>query len=130
MSKQRTAVYQVLQQGEGHMTAQQIYDAARVLMPSIALGTVYRNLEQMVQQGVVKKIVAGDGPAFFDRTCHPHDHLLCVSCGKLRDLPGCSLLSQLQQNSGLALTGYSLTAHYVCDGCKQHSPVNIGASAV
>ena len=69
MSKQRTVVYNVLQNGEGHMTAQQIYDAARAEMPSIALGTVYRNLEQMVNQGVVRKIIPGDGPAYFDRTC-------------------------------------------------------------
>lgn len=130
MSRQRSAVYQVLQQGEGHMTAQQIFDAAREIMPSIALGTVYRNLEQMVQQGVIKKIIANDGPAFFDRTSYPHDHLLCVSCGKLCDLPGGSLLSQLKLSSGLEITGYSLTAHYVCENCKNHSSVAYGASAV
>lgn len=85
-TRQREAVLEVVRRSCDHPTADQIYDAVRQTMPRISLGTVYRNLEMLVSQGLIQKIVSGSGPMRFDGNPHPHVHLRCERCGALEDV--------------------------------------------
>ncbi len=74
--------------GEGkHFTAEQ---ARRVLLQkgySISLATVYRRLNQLVEDGFIRRLV-GEKVNVFDGNPLPHDHFVCLRCGKLIDF-GC-----------------------------------------
>lgn len=53
---QREAILKELRSVKTHPTADELYAALRVKLPTISLGTVYRNLEQMSQAGIVRKL--------------------------------------------------------------------------
>ncbi|MDP2359637.1 MAG: transcriptional repressor [bacterium] len=68
-----------------HPTAQSIHDAVRDHMAGVSLGTVYRNLHQLVEAGEISA-VPGEGPVHYDWRLAPHQHLHCRICGSLVDL--------------------------------------------
>ena len=68
-----------------------LYDTVRRRLPTISLGTVYRNLEQMAAAGLVLKIEISGSAARYDGSVHRHDHIRCVRCGRVDDLPAVPL---------------------------------------
>lgn len=86
MTKQRQLIAGIIHTSPGHLTAEEIYLAARTKMPSIAVGTVYRNLALMVTDGEIRRIEVAGSSDRYDRNLHPHDHLLCTRCGAVCDL--------------------------------------------
>ena len=85
-SRQRSVVLDVVGKSGGHPTAQWVYEAARREVPSISLGTVYRNLRLLVEQGALKESKVGNKPARYEVLKERHYHLCCVECGELEDL--------------------------------------------
>jgi Fur family ferric uptake transcriptional regulator/Fur family peroxide stress response transcriptional regulator len=86
LTRQREAVLQVIRESENHLTASEIYEAARVRLPSISYATVYNSLKYLKDAGLVHEISFGvAGANRYDRETERHDHALCTSCGKLVD---------------------------------------------
>ena len=63
--------------GAEHPTAERIYDRVRRVLPSISLGTVYRNLQRLVQEGQIGAAQLGARSLHYDPTATPHDHFVC-----------------------------------------------------
>ena len=70
-----------------HPTADAIYASIREEFPNISLGTVYRNLNLLVELGEIQKLRCGDGADHFDADTRPHYHFMCRECGCIEDLP-------------------------------------------
>ena len=121
MTKQRMLIYNIVNDSNEHMTADQIYAAAKAIMPAIAMGTVYRNLNLMVQDGQLRKVSVYNGPDRFDKTLAEHDHLICTKCGAVCDAPMGSMLNMFKQAVGGNVTGYDLNLYYCCDKCLQEA---------
>ena len=85
-SRQRRLVFEVVHRSRKHPTAQQVFDQARRRIPSISLGTVYRNLRRLEEQGRLKESKIGNRPARFEACRQRHYHIWCVECGRLEDL--------------------------------------------
>lgn len=85
-SAQRQQVYDVLASTNIHPDAQWVYNKVRAIMPDISLGTVYRNLSQLVSSGMVKRISAIDNVERFDACTDRHAHFVCNSCGCISDV--------------------------------------------
>ena len=85
-SKQRESILTALRQTLDHPTADMVYHTVRQQQPNISLGTVYRNLNQLVEQGVLRRISTPVDGDRFDIRVDPHAHLLCTGCGKMLDL--------------------------------------------
>jgi Fe2+ or Zn2+ uptake regulation protein len=85
LTKQREAVLQVIRESENHLTASEIYEAARRRLPSISYATVYNSLKYLKDAGLVNEISFGNGASRYDRETERHDHALCTECGKLVD---------------------------------------------
>lgn len=100
------------------MTAEEIYREAKKVCPGISLGTVYRNLKLMTEEGEIKRIPVVDGPDRYDRTVAPHDHLLCKVCQRICDLPSFDLKKELFLKVGVEVDSYELTVRYVCPACR------------
>lgn len=85
-SRQRESIKEYLANTNEHPTADTVYAHVREQYPNISLGTVYRNLNLLVEQGEAVKVVCGDGYDRFDATCTPHYHVICKECKCVKDL--------------------------------------------
>ena len=85
LTRQRDAVLRVIRESENHLTASEIFEAARKRLPSISYATVYNSLKYLKDAGLIHEISFGNGASRYDRETERHDHALCTSCGKLVD---------------------------------------------
>ena len=116
-SQQRERIYQTVAASCGHPTAQMVYDALRRELPQLSLGTVYRNLRQLAQEGRLREL---DGPvARYDSVLPPHGHVRCVRCGALSDAaaPYDPALDRSAAPAGWTIRGHSLIFYGVCPAC-------------
>ena len=98
-----------------HPTADELFQEIRIKLPTISLATVYRNLNMLASDGVIRKIEMPDMPDRFDWRMTVHDHLYCEKCGKVFDfsLPQ-ALDKQIEEVSGMQVKQYSLIAKGIC----------------
>lgn len=119
MTKQRRLIAAIIHDSHEHLSADQIYQAAREKMPSIAIGTVYRNLTLMVTEGEIRRIEVAGGSDRFDRICTPHDHLLCICCGKVSDIQITPALDA-QLPPDYTYVSHSLVIRCICPNCQHY----------
>ncbi len=86
-SRQRESIKTCLMNRTDHPTADALYMTIREEFPNISLGTVYRNLNLLVELGEIRKFSCGDGSEHFDYDTTPHYHFVCRDCGRIYDLP-------------------------------------------
>lgn len=85
-SRQREAIKEYLSVTKEHPTADTVYLVIRKDYPNISLGTVYRNINLLAEQGEILRINCQDGSERFDGNPKPHYHFLCKECGRVLDL--------------------------------------------
>jgi Fur family peroxide stress response transcriptional regulator len=85
LTPQRQAVLRVVAESGEHLTANEIFEAARRALPSISFATVYNSLKYLTGAGLVREINFGKGSSRYDRETARHDHAVCSRCGKLVD---------------------------------------------
>ena len=86
MTPQRRAILRVLMESEGHPTAEEIYDRVQQEIPRISLGTVYRNLQVLVDEQYVNRLPATEGSHRYERMTAVHHHAICVDCRRIMDV--------------------------------------------
>ncbi len=118
MSKQRDLVLSILESNDGHVTADDVYLEARRSMPSISMGTVYRNLSQLSSEGHIREVHIPGAPSHYEKIRKPHGHMICVRCGKITDMPPADI-DKLQKALGTEILSYSCSVHYLCPDCKK-----------
>ena len=91
MTRQRQAIMEMLAKTDEHPTAEMVYEAVRKQLPEISLGTVYRNLQLLVEEGLAREIGRGRGSSRFDGKLEQHSHFFCQACGLVFDLPACQV---------------------------------------
>ena len=84
-SRQREAIINFLKTRYDHPTADVVYSNVRNEFPNISLGTVYRNLNMLSEDGTIQKISVG-GADHFDGNAKNHYHMLCKECKRLYDV--------------------------------------------
>ena len=119
-SRQRELIYEALRQTEQHPTAEMIYQWLKPANPSLSLGTVYRNLNLLADEGAIRRM------AFpverYDAKTMPHPHFCCDQCGAVYDLHlpyDAELDRQALLASGHDVTGQEGVFHGICTKCKQ-----------
>ena len=124
MTPQRKVIWQIVTAKKWHPTADEVYHLARKKLPSISLGTVYRNLSQLVEAGKLKKVERAGEASRFDAEIEEHFHVRCTGCGKLADVPAEiseTMLERARGASGYEITGYDLDFTGLCPECKQRA---------
>ena len=84
-SKQRELVMQKVELLCDHPTAEEIFGEAAKDCPGLSLGTVYRNLNSLVEAGRVRRVSIPGRADRFDHTLAWHSHLYCNGCGCVVD---------------------------------------------
>lgn len=121
MTKQRELIINILKQSDRHLTADEIFFLAKLKMPSIAMATVYNNLNAMNDAGLIRRLHIDGAADCFDKIMEPHDHLLCDACGKITDIQIPALSRTIESTLGTEIEDYELTVHYTCPDCKRSS---------
>lgn len=106
----------VMRKGE-HPTAEQVFMEMKVNNPKIAQGTVYNNLNALVDEGRIIRISEPGFPDRFDNTTR-HDHMVCIKCGRLADVKLPDLTEEIERNSGEKIISYDLRIRYICPECR------------
>ena len=118
-SRQRELIYEALMHTDQHPTAEMIYQWLKPTNPNLSLGTVYRNLNLLVDEGAAVRM------AFpverYDANVEPHAHFRCQVCGGVFDLDlpyDKELDHKALLASGHDIKAHELIFHVTCADCK------------
>ena len=123
-SKQRKRILEVLQNTGTHPTATWIYDELRKDFPDLSQGTVYRNLNILIDQGLVKKIDFGSTFDRFDANTSEHYHFICEKCGAIYDLEMpiiYKLNEDVKDETNFEVHSHRIEFYGICEKCKRRS---------
>ncbi len=122
-SRQRETIYQAVLASRAHPTAEMIHEQLRGELPQLSLGTVYRNLRLLVEEGRLQEL--GGSTARFDGDTAPHTHLRCKRCGQVLDLeslPYDPALDRMAAAGGAVIESHSLVFTGLCPECAGKAP--------
>ena len=119
-SRQRESILNSLNEKLDHPTAEMVYNCVKKEQPNISLGTVYRNLNQLVEQGVLRRIATPVSGDRFDIRTDPHAHLLCTRCGKVLDLD-----RNVMRTTGFLVNDRQLLLSGICADCLAAQQVRL-----
>ena len=125
MTPQRKILLEELRKLHTHPTADELYENVRRKLPHISLGTIYRNLEILSSAGIIRKIELGGARRRFDGDPEIHQHIRCMECGSIQDLPADSSITKCDMEL-IEETGYEAIERRVefigiCPECKERS---------
>jgi Fe2+ or Zn2+ uptake regulation protein len=126
VTPQRQCIFRLLQGHDGHPTVESLYEAAQVEMPTISLKTVYQTVHDLAGMGEVTLLDLGTGSQRVDPNVEEaHHHLICVRCGKVRDLlvDVSELRPPARQRHGFTVSSVEVNFRGVCEECASVSPV-------
>jgi Fe2+ or Zn2+ uptake regulation protein len=88
VTPQRQMIFGLLQANDSHPTVEALYERAQAEMPTMSLKTVYQTVHDLEALGEVSVLDLGTGSLRVDPNVEDeHHHLVCSSCGRVRDLP-------------------------------------------
>jgi Fe2+ or Zn2+ uptake regulation protein len=120
VTPQRICIFEVLSGVETHPSAEAVYAEARTRMPTMSLKTVYQTLNDLADMGEIQQLDMGTGASRFDPNIDAHHHLVCTSCGKVRDLYAdfSSVTVPPGAAQGFALGTPEVVFRGLCDSCQ------------
>jgi Fe2+ or Zn2+ uptake regulation protein len=121
ITAQRQCIFRALEGDVTHPSAERVYEKVRRDMPNVSLKTVYQTLNDLAELGAISQLDVGTGSARFDPNVEtPHHHLVCRSCGKVRDLaadfPGVTVSGRAAK--GFAVESAEVVFRGLCDECR------------
>jgi Fe2+ or Zn2+ uptake regulation protein len=111
-TQQLQVVYEAVSQFQTHPSAEDVYQQARRILPRIGLGTVYRNLQRLVDENKIGTVFPDEHGVRYDPIITNHAHFICQQCGQITDV----FLKQLLLGidfSTLVRSGRTIATHSV-----------------
>src|ERR1700722_15092973 len=121
ITSQRQCIFRALEGDATHPSAERVHEKVRAEMPNVSLKTVYQTLNELAELGEIATLDLGTGAARFDPNVETvHHHLVCRSCGKVRDLaadfPGLRVSRRASQ--GFEGDSAEVVFRGLCDECR------------
>ena len=120
LTKQRQAVLQAIRESDEHLTANEVFEDARRVLPGISFATVYNSLRYLKNEGLIGEVRFGTDATRYDRRLTRHDHAICSKCEKLVDLdltiPD-TLVKEAARRSKFKPDSIELTLRGTCPEC-------------
>lgn len=129
-SRQRDVIIEYLKSTKTHPTAEEVFEAVKVQKPNISLGTVYRNLNLLADNGMILRLHMQDGIDHFDADISEHYHFYCNRCNKVYDtsvvLPDAvkNILSTKEMQENGSIDGMVIYFFGLCNKCASETGEN------
>ena len=122
LTPRRQAIIGIFIDCDSHLTPEDVWARLQDQFDRCGLPGVYRNLESLVECGVLTRVQQ------FDRKKHyglctskhksHHHHIICIKCGKVDDIDECAFAERKN------IKGYKIVSHYVqingvCSDCTE-----------
>lgn len=122
-SKQRNEVLDILMNSYNHPTAEEIYNKLKENNSTASRGTVYRNLNLLVEKGMIIKIPIKNSADRFDYIRNNHNHAICDVCGKVFDFEYNIQLNETkkyleEKEKFIVSENPNIIIHGICEQCK------------
>jgi Fur family transcriptional regulator, peroxide stress response regulator len=118
---QRQVLYRALLEAADHPSPEMLYERVKRAIPSVSLGTVYRNIKTFLDNGLIGEVSLHHGTLRLEANNAPHHHLVCRQCRKMFDLPeeGVEAI-RLREGlpKGFQLERFVVEAHGLCADCS------------
>lgn len=104
-----------------HSTAEAVTEHIRHNYPNISIGTVYRNLNLLAQDGEIAKITVPNSADRFDHILKDHYHMRCSTCGNFFDIDIAYIKDideKVESLTGFKLHGHEILFNGICNECK------------
>jgi len=128
-SKQREEVLEVLKNSYNHPTAEEIYLILKSNNSKSSRSTVYRNLNLLQKENIIKKIPMSDGPERYDYFKKPHNHIICANCGKVVDFnfdfSSRQIIDAIKEDTNMDTNLRSITVEGICSSCNTSQNIKI-----
>lgn len=119
-TKQLQMIWDTVKDDKSHPTADQIYERVRKKLPTISLGTVYRNLQKLVAEKKLQVLMRGRSQ-HFDPLVERHQHFICENCDRVYDV----VLENYKDikpaklpHEGFKVTSHQLSFYGTCRHCS------------
>lgn len=115
-TKQREAITEVLEEVGRPLAPGELYELAKKKIPRIGLRTVYRNIRELVEEGVLIGVDYPGQPMRYEKVSEsgPHPHFICRVCHKVIDLPGVHTEVSFSGLKGYEVEGTEVLLYGVC----------------
>lgn len=126
-SKQREKILDVLTKNAVHPTAEELLEFLKSDDSNVGFTTLYRNLNQLAEAGMIKKIDGLESSAHFDHNTFDHYHFICEKCRRVFDVPAGvapELVKNTQSATGFDITFHDIVFHGICSDCKKRKEMN------
>ncbi len=114
-TKQKDLILKIINNSCNHPTANEVYEIARLDIPNISLGTVYRILNNLVEKGKIRNINTMDDIHHYDNINHKHDHFICIKCGLVEDVEKNS--KEIKTINNNQVLDCDITYKGICEKC-------------
>ena len=137
-TKQRESILECLRKNpDRHLTVDDIVETLREVGENVGRTTVYRYIDKLCDEGIVRKYVVSEGESacyqLCTENCREHFHLMCVKCGKLIHTE-CGYLSgvgeHIKSEHGFIIDPSRTVLYGVCGDCRQGEGENLGETHV
>ena len=122
VTHQRFVIYAALMRMHGHPSPEAVYEVVRRQIPSISLGTVYKNIKTFVDAGVLREVSLHHGSARLETNMDPHHHMVCSSCKAIVDLDESDFEAPMLKKkapSGFQVHRISVEVIGLCKSCAR-----------
>lgn len=122
LTPQRVELLRILSRIDYHPTADELFRKLRKRQPHLSPSTIYRNLQQFVDRGLISTVQSPDNSVRYDPNQRDHDHFLCKKCGRMFDvyLDTLDYSVDLKDSAGAEAEVYhcDVLLQGICGSCK------------
>lgn len=119
-TRQREAIFQVIEVANGPLSVPEIHERACVLFPRLGIATVYRTVKLLQEAGRIQSVVLPTGDTRYEETgLGHHEHFQCRKCEQVFDINVCPVHFPKGQPiaGGFIVEDHELTIYGLCPDC-------------
>ena len=122
LTSQRRLILRVLEESNGHLDAEALYERVKARDPDVSLATVYRTLAVLREIGLVEEHHLGEDHGHYEAVQDkPHYHFACLHCGNVIEFDT-PLVAQVEQElceqEGVHVTSTHVHVSGYCTQCR------------
>ena len=105
----------------GHINIEDLFHIVREAFPTVSLATIYKNIHQMIDVGLVQEIKLPSAKSVYEMVKEPHLHMVCDRCRKVEDIVVGTekIIEEAENLSGYRIEESFMTLRGICPDCQK-----------